>query len=71
MLRRQNRKVLISHDGAQALETKARLTPHRAPVKVPFAAGLRQVVLYVGEVPLRMKDRVEGPDVSVRFQLAI
>jgi hypothetical protein len=29
----------------------------------------RQVVLYVGEAPLRMKDRVEGPDVSVRFHL--
>jgi hypothetical protein len=29
----------------------------------------RQVALYVGEAPLRMKDRVEGPDVSVRFQL--
>ena len=29
----------------------------------------RQVALYVGEAPLRMKDRVEGPDVSVRFHL--
>jgi len=29
----------------------------------------RQVVLYVGEAPLRMKDRVEGPDFSVRFHL--
>jgi predicted transposase YdaD len=29
----------------------------------------RQVVLYVGEAPLGMKDRVEGPDVSVRFHL--
>jgi hypothetical protein len=29
----------------------------------------RQVVLYVGEAPLRMKDRIEGPDVSVRFHL--
>ena len=29
----------------------------------------RQIVLYVGEAPLRMKDRVEGPDVSVRFHL--
>jgi len=29
----------------------------------------RQVVLYVGQSPLRMKDRVEGPDVSVRFHL--
>ena len=29
----------------------------------------RQVALYVGEAPLRMKDRVEGPDVSVRFYL--
>jgi len=40
-----------------------------------FGIGLRygrlprQVVLYVGEAPLRMKDRVEGPDVSVRFHL--
>lgn len=29
----------------------------------------RQVVLCVGEAPLRMKDRGEGPDVSVRFHL--
>ncbi len=29
----------------------------------------RQVALYVGEAPLRMKDRVEGPDAFVRFQL--
>jgi hypothetical protein len=29
----------------------------------------RQVALYVGEAPLRMKDRVEGPDVSLRFHL--
>jgi len=29
----------------------------------------RQVVLYVGEAPLRMKDHVEGPDVLVRFHL--
>jgi hypothetical protein len=27
----------------------------------------RQVALYVGEAPLRMRDRVEGPHVSVRF----
>jgi hypothetical protein len=38
-----------------------------------FGIGLRygrlprQVVLYVGEAPLRMKDRVESPDASVRF----
>ena len=31
----------------------------------------RQVALYVDEAPLRMKDRVEVPDVSVRFQLDI
>jgi len=31
----------------------------------------RQVVLYVGEALLRMKDRVEGPDVSVRFHLVV
>jgi predicted transposase YdaD len=29
----------------------------------------RQVALYVGAAPLRMKDRVEAPDVSVRFHL--
>ena len=29
----------------------------------------RQIALYVGEAPLRMKDRVEAPDVSVRFHL--
>jgi hypothetical protein len=29
----------------------------------------RQVALYIGEAPLRMKDRVEGPDLSVRFHL--
>jgi predicted transposase YdaD len=29
----------------------------------------RQVALYVGEAPLRMKDRIESPDVSVRFHL--
>jgi hypothetical protein len=29
----------------------------------------RQVALYVGEAPLRMKDRVESPGVSVRFHL--
>jgi hypothetical protein len=29
----------------------------------------RQVALYVGEAPLRMKDRVEEPGVSVRFHL--
>jgi hypothetical protein len=40
-----------------------------------FGIGLRygrlprQVALYVGEAPLRMKDRVEIPDVSVRFHL--
>jgi hypothetical protein len=40
-----------------------------------FGIGLRygrlprQVALYVGEAPLRMRDRVESPDVSVRFHL--
>jgi predicted transposase YdaD len=40
-----------------------------------FGIGLRygrlprQVVLYVGEAPLRMKGRVESPDSSVRFHL--
>src|ERR1035438_4794775 len=40
-----------------------------------FGIGLRygrlprQVALYVGEAPLRVKDRVEGPDASVRFHL--
>jgi DNA-binding FrmR family transcriptional regulator len=40
-----------------------------------FAIGLRygrlprQVALYVGEARLRMKDRVEGSDVLVRFHL--
>jgi hypothetical protein len=40
-----------------------------------FGIGLRygrlprQVVLYNGEAPLRMKDRVESPGVSVRFHL--
>lgn len=42
-----------------------------------YAFGIRrkyghlphQVALYVGEAPLRMKDRIEGPDVSVRFHL--
>jgi hypothetical protein len=29
----------------------------------------RQVALYVGEAPLRMKDRVEAPNVFVRFHL--
>jgi hypothetical protein len=29
----------------------------------------RQVALYVGEAALRMSDRIEGPDVSVRFHL--
>jgi predicted transposase YdaD len=29
----------------------------------------RQVALYVGEAPLRMKDSIEGPGVSVRFHL--
>jgi hypothetical protein len=29
----------------------------------------RQVALYVGEAPLRMKECVEGPNVSVRFHL--
>jgi hypothetical protein len=29
----------------------------------------RQVVLYVGEAPLRMRDRVEAPDVSLHFHL--
>ena len=29
----------------------------------------RQIALYVGEAPLRMKDRVEGPDISYRFHL--
>jgi len=29
----------------------------------------RQVVLYVGQAPLRMQDRIEGPDVSLRFHL--
>jgi predicted transposase YdaD len=29
----------------------------------------RQIVLYVGEAPMRMKDRVESPDVSVRFHI--
>jgi predicted transposase YdaD len=29
----------------------------------------RQVALYVGEAPLRMRDRIEGPDVSVRFHM--
>ncbi len=30
----------------------------------------RQVALYVGEAPMRMKDGIEGPGVSVRFHLA-
>jgi len=40
-----------------------------------FGIGLRygrlprQVALYVGEAPLRMKDHVESPDVSLRFHL--
>jgi hypothetical protein len=40
-----------------------------------FGIGLRygrlprQVVLYVGEAPLRMRDRVESPDASVRFHM--
>jgi hypothetical protein len=40
-----------------------------------FSIGLRharlprQIVLYVGEAPMRMKDRIEGPDYSVRFHL--
>src|ERR1035438_3083854 len=40
-----------------------------------FGIGLRygrlprQVVLYVGEAPMRMKDLVAGPDVSVRFHI--
>jgi hypothetical protein len=29
----------------------------------------RQIVLYVGDEPMRMKDRIEGPDYSVRFHL--
>ena len=29
----------------------------------------RQVVLYVGEAPMRMKNRIEGPDFSVRFHI--
>ena len=29
----------------------------------------RQVALYVGEAPLLMNDRIEGPDCSVRFHL--
>jgi hypothetical protein len=29
----------------------------------------RQVVLYVGGAPMRMKDRIEGPDFSVRFHI--
>jgi predicted transposase YdaD len=29
----------------------------------------RQVALYVGEAPMLMDDRIEGPDVSVRFHL--
>jgi len=29
----------------------------------------RQIVLYVGEPPLRMKDRIETPDLSFRFHL--
>jgi hypothetical protein len=29
----------------------------------------RQVALYVGEAPLRMKDRIEGPNLFVRFHL--
>jgi hypothetical protein len=29
----------------------------------------RQAALYVGEAPMRMKDRIEGPGVSVRFHL--
>src|SRR4051794_36089721 len=29
----------------------------------------RQIALYVGGAPLRMKDRVERPDVFVRFHL--
>jgi hypothetical protein len=30
---------------------------------------LPQIVLYVGEKPMRMKDRIEGSDYSVRFHL--
>ncbi len=29
----------------------------------------RQIVLYVGEQPLRMEDRIDGPDLSFRFHL--
>jgi hypothetical protein len=29
----------------------------------------RQIVMYIGKAPMRMKDRIEGPDFSVRFHL--
>src|SRR5580700_3359330 len=46
-----------------------RMAEYLFGIGLRFGRLPRQVVLYVGEAPLRMKDRVEAPNVSVRFHL--
>jgi len=46
-----------------------RMAEYLFGIGMRFGRLPRQVILYVGEAPLRMKDRVEGPGVSVRFHL--
>jgi hypothetical protein len=46
-----------------------RMAEYLFGIRRRFGKLPRQVALYVGEAPLRMKDCIEGPDVSVRFHL--
>jgi hypothetical protein len=46
-----------------------RMAEYLFGIGLRFGRLPRQVALYVGEAPLRMKDRVESPNVSVRFYL--
>src|ERR1035438_3095913 len=46
-----------------------RMAEYLCGIALRYGRIPRQVALYVGEAPLRMRDRVESADVSVRFHL--
>jgi hypothetical protein len=46
-----------------------RMAEYLFGIRRKYGRLARQVALYVGEAPLRMKDGIEGPGVSVRFHL--
>ena len=46
-----------------------RMAEYLVGIRRKYGRLPRQVALYVGEAPMLMDDRMEGPDVSVRFHL--